>query len=388
MKDFSGRKLTLAYCFALGLIAFLTIASHVTLNRVLATHDGSAAVVNLSGRQRMLSQRIASLAGQIRLGVPDARADLLHAADLFETAHHQLLAETTGNAAGRSAEAFRAAYFGGDNPLDSEVSAYLRLARKIAAEPAASPAIDGDLKALFAKARTTLLSRLDHVVQLHQEDSEAQLSRLQQLQRVTMFVVLAALAVEALLIFRPMVHRITRNARELRHLATTDPLTNTLNRREFFERGEIEVLRARRSGKPPAILMIDVDHFKRINDQFGHAGGDAALRALADGLRGSLRPGDLLGRMGGEEFAILLPHMSREGGTRLAERLRMAACGLSIVHDGRPVSFTISIGVVGDKQAGLSALLEEADAALYQAKQAGRNQVGVSPGLPSDVSGS
>jgi diguanylate cyclase (GGDEF)-like protein len=377
--DVSERSLTIRYALALGLVAALTIASHITLNRTLAEHEGSAAIVNISGRQRMLSQRIASLAAQTRLGSTTARADLLRAADRFETAHRQLLIDSTQPSGSSTAEAFRAIYFGGEMPLDSEVAAYLRLARHIANEPAVAPAIDADLTALIAEARSPLLARLDQVVQMHQEESEAQLSRLQLLQRLTMLVVLITLATEALLIFRPMVRRIVRYARELKHLATTDALTGIFNRHHFVERSEAELVRARRSGRPAAMLMVDADHFKQINDTFGHAGGDAALRALAHALRDAVRPTDLLGRIGGEEFAILLPQTTCEGAVTLAERLRIAIVALAIEYAGRRVPLTISIGVAGGEHADLTTLLRDADTALYLAKSAGRNRVSCVP---------
>jgi len=377
--EFSERSLTTGYVLALGLIAILTIASHVTLNRVLVEHEGSAAIVNLSGRQRMLSQRIASLAVQTRLGLPTAKDDLLRAADRFETAHHQLLIDSTQDTASRSAAAFRAIYFGGDAPLDTEVAAYLRLARHIASEPPGTPVIDGDLAALLAEARAPLLTRLDQVVQLHQQDSEAQLTRLQWLQRITMLVVLITLAVEALLIFRPMVRRIVRYAFELQQLATTDALTGTLNRRHFLECAEVETLHARRRGQPAAVLMVDADHFKQINDQFGHAAGDAALRALGQALRDAVRPTDIVGRVGGEEFAILLPQTSREGAVTLAERLRAAIAARAVDFAGSIIPLTISVGVAAGEHAELAKLLRDADAALYLAKGAGRNRVSSVP---------
>jgi diguanylate cyclase (GGDEF)-like protein len=210
---------------------------------------------------------------------------------------------------------------------------------------------------------------------MHQQDSESQLTRLQWLQRITLLVVLITLATEALLIFRPMVRRIARYARELKRLATVDALTGTFNRHHFVERGEVEISRAQRTGNPPAVLMIDADHFKQINDRFGHAGGDAALRALGQALRDSLRPTDVLGRIGGEEFAIVLPQTSREGAIRLAERLRGAIAGLTIEFAGHTIPLTVSIGVATGKQSDLTALLRDADAALYQAKAAGRNRV-------------
>jgi len=372
MKEISERTLTVGYGCALGLIAALTLSAHITLNRVLAEHEGSAAIVNVSGRQRMLSQRIAGLAAQYRLGDSSAGPEMLRAVNLFLQSHHQLLAQSAG---GRSAETFHTLYFGGTAPLDAEVTAFTALARRIAAEPVGSTAMDADLPRLFAEARAPLLERLDRVVAVHQQDSEAQLTRLQWLQRITLLVVLTTLATEALLIFRPMVRRIARYAKDLLRMATTDALTGTLNRYSFVERGEAELLRARRARRPLAVLMLDADHFKRINDKFGHAGGDAVLRALGSRLRAAVRPGDLLGRMGGEEFAVLLPETHRDAAISFAERLRAAIADHTIPFGSEAIDLTISIGVAAGHHTDLETLLRQADQSLYVAKQSGRNRV-------------
>ena len=385
MREFSERSLTAAYVFALGLIALLTVVAHLTLNRVLEAHEGSAAIVNVSGRQRMLSQRIAGLAAQYRLGVPTAKSDLLVAMTEFEAAHRKLLEETRAEAPGLASSDYQQIYFGGPAPLDREVAEYVGLARRIADGPCCTSAATPALSRLFAEARQPLLSRLDEVVALHQRDSEAQLTRLQLIQRLTMIVVLATLASEALLIFRPMVRRIARYARDLLRLASTDALTGTLNRATFLQQGEAEFSRARRYGRSLSVMMIDADHFKRINDSFGHAGGDAALQTLAKTLRTGVRPSDLLGRMGGEEFALLLPETDSRAAVMMAERLRSAVAELAVTFADRPLRLTVSIGVATlvDATADLGTLLQVADQALYAAKGAGRNAVVDSRSVPA-----
>jgi diguanylate cyclase (GGDEF)-like protein len=123
--------------------------------------------------------------------------------------------------------------------------------------------------------------------------------------------------------------------------------------------------------------MLDADHFKRINDSFGHAGGDATLQALTRTMGSLIRSTDLLGRLGGEEFSILMPATSQEDAARLAERLREAIAALTLRHGGREIQITASIGVAGAAagEADLTRLLREADQALYAAKEAGRNRV-------------
>lgn len=165
---------------------------------------------------------------------------------------------------------------------------------------------------------------------------------------------------------------------QLRELATRDALSGLLNRRAFMERSTALFDHCRRHGQPCTVLMIDIDHFKRINDQHGHHMGDTAIRACADAIGQALREADLLGRLGGEEFAALLPHASADSARQVAERIRGAIARLGLVSpSGHPVTFTISIGMAASERhhTGIEPLLADADAALYRAKAAGRNRV-------------
>jgi len=175
----------------------------------------------------------------------------------------------------------------------------------------------------------------------------------------------------------------------LRRLATTDPLTGLSNRRHFFERGAQELRRAARYRRPLALLMLDIDHFKSVNDRFGHEAGDAVLRDLAERLRTGLRSSDLPGRIGGEEFAALLPETTAEQAEGLAERLRAAIAASPL---GPGARITVSLGValaLPASEDSIDAVLRRADAALYRAKAGGRNQVALddSPTLPDPLPG-
>jgi len=166
---------------------------------------------------------------------------------------------------------------------------------------------------------------------------------------------------------------------EMQRLAVTDELTQVLNRRGFFLLAHREMGRARRHHEMLAAIMLDIDHFKHINDHYGHATGDHVLRTVAQRCRDTLREVDVFGRYGGEEFAILLPMTPRRGAQVIAERLRARMATAPVETAQGPIAVTVSLGVAvldGDMP-DLAALLQRADAAVYAAKHAGRNQVAV-----------
>jgi diguanylate cyclase (GGDEF)-like protein len=164
--------------------------------------------------------------------------------------------------------------------------------------------------------------------------------------------------------------------RRLREIANTDELTGVRSRRRLLEIGEREVERALRYGRPLALLALDIDHFKRINDGYGHAVGDEVLRELTRELQSRLRQGDRLGRMGGEEFEILLPETGLPEAVRTAEKLRAGISASEIETSAGRLRITVSFGVAAlGPGEGLDQALRRADKALYKAKQAGRNRV-------------
>jgi diguanylate cyclase (GGDEF)-like protein len=169
------------------------------------------------------------------------------------------------------------------------------------------------------------------------------------------------------------------NARLHAHMArqmTTDALTGLLNRRGLESAGELEVARYKRSREDFAVVLMDVDHFKRQNDTFGHAGGDLVLCEIAELFRGLVRESDVLGRLGGEEFVLLLANTPAAGAVSLVEGLRKAMEAHRFELDGKRFNVTASFGVTvtgGRREVEWETLLREADQALYAAKDAGRN---------------
>ncbi|MCB1500731.1 MAG: GGDEF domain-containing protein [Bauldia sp.] len=175
---------------------------------------------------------------------------------------------------------------------------------------------------------------------------------------------------------------LVRSRAEMRHrlVAESDGLTGVMTRRAFFEAGVPAVAGHKGKHLPVAVAVVDLDHFKSINDRFGHAMGDAVLKRFGELARSMLRDGDLVGRLGGEEFALLLPETGLPQALEIVERLRAAFEAEGAVIDGVAVGATLSAGVAtGSPDSTLDAMLGNADEALYAAKARGRNQVERAP---------
>ncbi len=186
--------------------------------------------------------------------------------------------------------------------------------------------------------------------------------------------------------------RVVAMQRDLERLATTDALTGALNRRRFLERGAEEFTRSRRYERPLSVVMLDIDHFKRVNDTYGHATGDEAIRMTVRCCKSSLRSCDVIGRLGGEEFAVVLPETPPVNAFAAAQRLRelIASSVLPLEPDGE-LRLTVSLGLawMAAPDRDIEQLLARADAALYRAKHGGRNRVEVEPkiALPKSLAG-
>ncbi len=177
-------------------------------------------------------------------------------------------------------------------------------------------------------------------------------------------------------------HRAFDQECQLAELSVTDTLTGARSRAEFLQLAETAAARARASGTPLTLLYLDIDHFKRLNDGHGHAAGDAVLRNMSDVLREALRASDVLGRLGGEEFCVLLPDQGEDKALKLADRLRLLLAAVPR-PDGQ---LTVSVGVAGMREGeAVLETLHRADLAMLRAKQAGRDTVRVAEAFAKPV---
>ncbi len=206
------------------------------------------------------------------------------------------------------------------------------------------------------------------------QDEMAAMGKFQAILAIGLLIGLATTAVVVMI----TVWTVNRFQGRLELLATTDAMTGLLNRRRFVEMVNAEMGRVRRYGRPAALLVLDVDNFKKVNDEFGHPVGDQVLQQLAERIRSGLREIDTAGRIGGEEFAVLLPEIDPDGARAVAERIRTSVACEGLQTARGTLHVTLSIGLaLTDPAAGqdFSILYHQADHALLQAKQAGRNRV-------------
>jgi len=377
------RRATWSYLLALSLIAGLSVGTHLVVDDIVSHQEATAHVVNVSGRQRMLSQRIAGLSRELALaGIPEQRqaiqADLAQAVALMESSHRELVAgidDWTGSNGGNTAIA--TLYRHESDGLKPQVESFLGLARAFLALTPQTRAASPELAGILAQARRPILVALDKAVRQYQSDSEAAIARLRWILLGLLGLMLATLAAEGAFIFRPLFRRLAATQGELLEAARTDPLTGCMNRRYFMDSATREFERTRRHAGATGLLMIDIDRFKAINDTHGHPAGDEAIRALVATTLSTLRSSDLFGRIGGEEFALVLPETDLVNTLVVAEKLRSRVAELTIEANGARLDLTVSIGatVMLAEDRSLFDGLKRADDALYRAKREGRNRV-------------
>ncbi|EPJ75876.1 sensory box/GGDEF family protein [Pseudomonas sp. CFII64] len=174
-------------------------------------------------------------------------------------------------------------------------------------------------------------------------------------------------------------HQLQAANAELQKLSSTDRLTGLFNRGHWEEALKLEYARHSRYASNSSLVMFDIDHFKRVNDTYGHQAGDAVIQRVAEVIRHHVRDVDIAGRYGGEEFAVLLPGTDKEGARIFSERVRQAIEAEVVEHDGHAIRCTVSLGVadLATPMPGYKTLIERADQALYVSKENGRNQVSV-----------
>ena len=382
------RALTFRYLLALSLIAALAVGGFLVLQATIRTHEASSSIITLTARQSKLAQEVVATARHLSES-PDPSARGADRATLFGAAHaieqaHRRLTDPNGPLGQPlvTSEAVRGLYFDPPLNLDRKIRSFLQDAFEL------SGARDAELRAghpgvrRLQSAAGVLLMALDALVDQLEADARASVRQSRLLETALLLATLVMLSLEALLIFRPAVRRVWREGvkliesrEKLVELAHFDPLTRLPNRTLFQLRLEMALAQARRDGSLTAVLQLDLDHFKDVNDTFGHAAGDHLLSALARRLQGLLRATDTVARIGGDEFAIILTgqRTAHQVG-RMAERIVLAAREPVAWQDGMlKAGASLGITLCPSDDERPERLLRNADIALYQAKAAGRS---------------
>lgn len=376
------RMLTIGYVLALIIIGLMSLAIHVIIDQIVAEQDSVAVVVSKSASQTMLAQRIALLSTQyVTDKSPEARETLKKSLEKMETLHSSLVRTGVRAEGGDKAlpAAVRAVYFEQPYDLHRRMSEFTDRVNELLKKPAASLSTnDADYLFIVKQVDGSLANALDAAVSSYESAIVTKINSLQWFQRVAIAVIVATLVAEAFFIFMPLVSRVKEYAAELKRIAMTDLLTAVGNRRYLTIRGEQEIRRCRRLEKKLCLALLDLDHFKKINDNYGHQAGDYILQEFVQMAQRSLRIEDVFARIGGEEFAVLLPHTDLEGALKVAERIRKSVEQANLrTEKGHNIKITVSIGIteVDVQENDLEKSMVTADMALYEAKKKGRNRV-------------
>lgn len=368
--DLSFRRLTASLIIGLTILAGLSATSFVILELSSRTQAHHADVVNAAGRQRYLMERTALEAVRFaRVPNQGNRIELLESVEALSEWNLRL----TSTPPLLSPEAQETARTSGMNlALDK----FLSTARILSAtaDADARNRLSADM---VDAAHGPMLAGFDLIVTTEATLAANRLDELRLVQRVTFGIMLAVILIEGLLVFNPLVRRVRNVAQKFYTLATRDHLTGSANRRHASQIGETNWAAARRYAQPMSVLMFDIDHFKTINDCYGHDAGDQAIVEFAALVHSMLRSSDTLGRWGGEEFVAILPNTPLEGAHHLAERIRKSVAKDDLRLAGVRVGFTVSIGVacIDPCDESFWAMIKRADDALYGAKASGRNRV-------------
>lgn len=372
------------YFSSLTAIALLVAASHYVIDSIVSEESLMVDINEIGGRQRMLSERMVHLLLEYAVEKdPAERTDIIRlieqATDAFDRTHQLLI---RGQISEGDTVVFEdnidSLFFDEPRYLDEKARLFVYNTREVLAREWSPELISSFyLNELREAAKASIHSGLEELAALYTQNSKARITRLRVI--VAGFLITAILLVIAIgfFVFDPLFKRITAQQRELQKLAFRDPLTNLLNRRGFFNEAERQYQHSLENNTQFSVLFLDIDFLKTINDSFGHAMGDKVIVEIAQVCLNNLRSDELAGRIGGDEFGVILPNLSLEGATEVAERLRQAMSVNKIpgISGDMPVSLSIGVASVSQRDKNASETISRADKNLYEAKKTGRNLI-------------
>jgi len=384
-KDAAG-SLTKAYVTAFLLIAGVSLAVHFITSSITQIQQTSIRNSYYINQERALIEQISSSSAKHYTLGEELDFDLMKQAIEQASANHEKIINSVQESSllNPKSKSLQEAYFEQPFYLHDNIEAYLSQAKIYTSYEAADKSIERVEAHNFLqrKARSLLQPILNKTLADYQNEVISKIATYHMIQLCGLFFVLLVLFFEAAFIFHPLATRTRIYHNMLLKQALEDPLTGLSNRRAFMNRSEAAKTRAYRDNEQMIVALTDLDHFKSVNDTYGHDIGDAVLKHFSAVLKKSLRGGDIIGRIGGEEFAVVLPRTNYETGKEALERLchdvENNPCPY-VSDDGTDelLTYTVSIGFTNisfNNEMSIDELLKKADEALYEAKEGGRNR--------------
>ena len=382
------KLLTRAYILAFALIALVSMSGHYVTAGISAQQKVSSEVAYQINKQRTEMQQILSYAPHYdRLGDALDLRFIYQSLREVEDSHNFILnyMEEKNLLGKHKSNALRRVYYDPPYTAADHINKYLKDANTFLN---ANEQSDGEerkraIEDMDLYYNSFIKPALELATDSYQTEILEKINGYQRLQHAGIALILLVLLAEAVFIFRPLIARIENYNRMMKKYALEDALTGLSNRRAFINRAVIELKRGIRENMPVAVALMDLDHFKSVNDTYGHDVGDLVLKHFSKILKTSFRAGDVVGRIGGEEFAIVLPktqqHYAHQILEKLCRRVENTPCPYED-EDGNPqeLDYTVSVGFVGVTEINstdIDLYLKQSDEALYHTKENGRNGV-------------
>lgn len=374
-----NRNYGLIYVSALTLVAAIAIITHWLTDGFLKEHEQIARTTETIRNERLIIEKIPQIIQKyLQESSPEQTKKLVKEFDKQISTiqrYHSILKNISQDShfSPKKREALNKLLFQPPFKIDERLSAYITHAHAI--QVATKAEQEHLLKILTDNS--LIIKGFDNFLYVFEADRYGEMQKTRVFMLVLLLFLIITLLLEALFIFRPLFNQITRQTEDLHEMAMMDPLTGCHNRRSFYDHAGKEVARVKRYDSKSSVLLIDIDHFKYVNDTYGHDVGDAAIIAVANTINELLRESDVFGRLGGEEFGIIVPETDLNGAMILAEKIRKRIEDTIIDHNGTMVDITVSMGVtkILKDDESIDAALKRSDVLLYASKQQGRNQI-------------
>lgn len=378
--------ITRSYLLALFIIGMMTMITHGITTKITAAQQTTTEINYNLSRQRANIQQVVLYGKRLQSSKSIIDKEFMtQAINEIEMSYNSLFVKDDERIKENlNSLVLQEFFFNAPYNMDSHLISFVKTAREVAEPPINFTEADvaERLNLVEEQATQRLVRAFDVVHEFYQREAAEKIEKLFKLQSMSVVFIILVLIIEALYIFRPLVIKLSKYHKKLIRLALEDPLTGLNNRRAFISKASNELTRCVDDPKPVSIVLCDLDKFKNINDTYGHNVGDQVLKHFSKLMSSSLRSRDIIGRIGGEEFAIMLPNCDKEEAFMIIDRFRETVANTPCGYDDddnrkQTLSYTGSFGVIVNEEQDVTVetLLSAADKNLYSAKETGRNKV-------------